>query len=88
MIDTNDLEVKLELYASFIVNEIIVFDSLARRQWFFTYKGVIQYCDTHGSELTQEHMIGADLYRDLINKVEDLIKHRDDFLLPDEFIKC
>ena len=88
MIDTNDLEVKLELYASFIVNEIIVYDSLARRQWFFTYKGVIQYCDTHGSELTQEQMIGADLYRDLINKVADLIKQRDDFLLPDEFIKC
>ena len=88
MIDTNDLEVKLEPYASFIVNEIIVFDSLARRQWFFTYKGVIQYCDTHGSKLTQEQMIGADLYRDLINKVEDLIKQRDDFLSHDEFIKC
>ena len=88
MIETNDLEVKLEPYASFIVNEIIVFDSLARRQWLFTYKGVIQYCDTHGCELTQELMIGADLYRDLINKVEDLIKQRDDFLLPDEFIRC
>ncbi len=88
MIDTNDLEVKLELCTSFIVKEVIALDPLARRKWFFTYKGVIQYCDTHGSELTQEQMIGADLYRDLINKVEDLIKQRDDFLLPDEFIKC
>ncbi len=33
-------------------------------------------------------MIGADRYRDLINKVEELIKQRDDLPLPDEFIKC
>ena len=77
VININDLEVKLKLCTSFIVKEVIALDPLARRQWLFTYKGVIQYCDSHGSELTQEQIIGADLYRDLINKVEELIKEED-----------
>ena len=77
MIDTNDLEVKLKLCTSFIVKEVIALDPLARRQWLFTYKGIIQYADSHGSELTKEQIVGADIYRDLIKQVEDLIKEED-----------
>ena len=77
VIDTNDLEVTFKLCMSFIVKEVIALDPLARRQWLFTYKGIIQYADSHGSELTQEQMIGADIYRELINQIEDLIKEED-----------
>ena len=77
MIDTIHLEVKLKLCLSFIVKEVIALDPLARRQWLYTYKGIIQYADTHGSELTQDQIIGADIYRDLIKQVEDLIKEED-----------
>ncbi len=54
MIDTNDLEVKLKLCTSFIVKEVTALDPLARGQWLFTYKGIIQYADFHGSELTKD----------------------------------
>ena len=73
MIDTNDLEVKFKLCTSFIVKEVIALDPLARRQWLFTYKGIIQYADSHGSELTKEQIVGAKIYRDLIKQVEELI---------------
>ena len=71
MIETNDLVVKFKLCTSFIVKEVIALDPLARRQWLYTYKGIIQYADSHESELTQEQNIGADIYRDLIQQVED-----------------
>ncbi len=74
MIETIDLEIKLKLCKSFIVKEVIALDPLARRQWLYTYKGIIQYADSHNSELTKEQIIGADIYRDLIKQVEDLIK--------------
>ena len=77
MIETNDLEVKLKLCTSFIVKEVIALDPLARRQWLYTYKGIIQYADSHGSELNQEQIVGADIYRDLIKQVEDLIQQED-----------
>ena len=77
MIDTNDLEVKFKLCTSFIVKEVIALDPLARRQWLFTYKGIIQYADSHGSELTKEQIVGANIYRDLIKQVEELIKEED-----------
>ena len=77
MIETNDLEVKFKLCTSFIVKEVIALDPLARRQWLFTYKGIIQYADSHGSELTKEQIVGADIYRDLIKQVEELIKEED-----------
>ena len=77
MFETNDLEVKLKLCKSFIVKEVIALDPLARKQWLFTYRGIIQYADSHGSELTQEQIIGADIYRDLIKQVEELIKEED-----------
>ncbi len=77
MIETIDLNLKLKLCKSFIVKEVIALDPLARRQWLYTYKGIIQYADSHSSELTNEQIIGADIYRDLIKQVEDLIKEED-----------
>ena len=77
VIENNDLEVKLKLCTSFIVKEVIALDPLARRQWLYTYKGIIQYADSHGSELTQEQILGADIYRELIKQVEDLIQKED-----------
>ena len=77
MIETIDLDVKFKLCKSFIVKEVIALDPLARRQWLYTYKGIIQYSDSHSSELTKEQIIGADIYRDLIKQVEDLIKEED-----------
>ena len=77
MIEAIHLQVKLKLCTSFLVKEIIALDPLARRQWLYTYKGIIQYADSHGSELTQEQIIGADIYRDLIKQIVDLIKEED-----------
>ena len=77
MIETNDLELKFKLCTSFIVKEVIALDPLARRQWLFTYKGIIQYADSNGTELTKEQIVGADIYRDLIKQVEELIKEED-----------
>ena len=77
VIDAIHLKVKLKLCTSFIVKEVIALDPIARRQWLYTYKGIIQYADSHRSELTQEQIIGADIYRDLIKQVEDLIKEED-----------
>ena len=77
MIENNDLEVKLKLCTSFIVKEVIALDPLARRQWLYTYKGVIRYANSNQSELTQEQIIGADIYRDLIQQVENLIEEED-----------
>tara|TARA_B100000678_G_scaffold199898_1_gene168010 strand:+ start:569 stop:970 length:402 start_codon:yes stop_codon:yes gene_type:complete len=77
VIEAIHLQVKLKLCTSFLVKEIIALDPLARRQWLYTYKGIIQYADSHGSELTQEQIIGADIYRDLIQQVENLIEEED-----------
>ena len=77
VIDAIHLELKLKLCTSFIVKEVIALDPVARRQWLYTYKGIIQYVDTNGSELSQEQIIGADIYRDLIKQVEELIKEED-----------
>ena len=77
MIEAIHLQVKLKLCTSFIVKEVIALDPLARRQWLYTYKGIIQYADSHENELTQEQIIGADIYRDLIKQIVDLIKEED-----------
>ncbi len=49
VIEINDLNVKFQLCKSFIVYELIKLDPLARIQWLYTYKGIIQYADSHGS---------------------------------------
>ena len=77
MIDFDDLQLKLKLCTSFIIKEVIALDPLARRQWLYTYKGIIKYADSNLSELNDEQIIGADIYRELINQVEDLIREED-----------
>ena len=77
MIDAKDLEVKLKLCKSFLVKEVIALDPLARRQWLFTYKGIIQYADSNVSELTEDQIMGANIFRDLIKHVEELITDED-----------
>ncbi len=77
MIDVTQLEIKFKLLTSFIVKEVIALDPLARRQWLYTYKGIIEYADSNGSVLTKEQIIGADIYKDLIKQIEDLIKEED-----------
>ena len=77
MIEAIHLQVKLKLCTSFLVKEVIALDPLARREWLYTYKGIIQYADSNESDLTQEQIIGADIYRDLIQQVENLIEEED-----------
>jgi len=68
-----DLEIKLKLCTNFIVKEVIALDPVIRRQWLYTYKGIIQYVDSNKSDISQEQIIGASIYRDLINQVEEFI---------------
>ena len=73
MTNTNDLEIKLKLYKNFLIKEVIALDPVIRRQWLYTYKGIIEYTDSNKKDISQEHIIGASIYRDLIEKVEELI---------------
>ena len=78
MTDIKDLEIKLKLSISFIIKEVIALDPVIRRQWLYTYKGIIEYADSNKNDLSQEQYIGASIYRDLIKQVEELI-HEEDF---------
>ena len=73
MTDINDLEIKLKLCTNFIVKEVIALDPVIRRQWLYTYRGIIEYVDSNTSDLSQEQIIGASIYRDLIMQVEEFI---------------
>ena len=73
MTDTKDLKIKLKLCTNFIVKEVIALDPVIRRQWLFTYKGIVEYVDSNTSDLSQEQIIGASIYRDLIKQVEEFI---------------
>ncbi len=73
MTDIKDLEIKLKLLTNFIVKEVISLDPVIRRQWLYTYKGIVEYVESNTSELTQEQIIGASIYRDLIKQVEEFI---------------
>ena len=73
MTDIKDLEIKLELCTNFIVKEVISLDPVIRRQWLYTYKGIVEYVDSNTSDLSQEQIIGASIYRDLIEQVEEFI---------------
>ena len=72
--DIKNLEIKLKLCTNFIVKEVIALDPVIRRQWLFTYKGIVDYVDSNTSDLSQEQVIGASIYRDLIEQVEEFIK--------------
>ena len=73
MTDIKDLEIKFKLCRNFIVKEVIALDPVIRRQWLYTYKGIVEYVESKRSDLTQEQIIGASIYRDLITKVEEFI---------------
>ena len=73
MTDIKDLEIKLKLCTNFIVKEVMALDPVIRRQWLFTYKGIIEYIDSNKNDISQEQIIGASIYRDLINQVEEFI---------------
>ena len=71
--DIKNFEIKLKLCKNFIVKEVIALDPVIRRQWLFTYKGIVEYVDSNTSDLSQEQVIGASIYRDLIEQVEEFI---------------
>ena len=73
MTDIKDLEIKLKLCTNFLVKEVIALDPVIRRQWLYTYKGIIEYVDSNTSGLSKEQIIGASVYRDLIKQVENFI---------------
>ena len=56
-----------------MVKEVISLDPVIRRQWLYTYKGIVEYVDSKGRDLSQEQIIGASIYRDLIKQVEEFI---------------
>ena len=74
MTDIKNLEIKLKLCTNFIIKEVIALDPVIRRQWIYTYKGIIEYADTNSNELSKEQIIGASIYRDLIKQVEEIIR--------------
>ena len=73
MTDINDLEIKLKLCTNFIVKEVIALDPVIRRQWLYTYKGIIKYVNSNTNDISEEQIIGASIYRDLIEEVEEFI---------------
>ena len=73
MTNIKNLEIKLKLCTNFIVKEVIALDPVIRRQWLFTYKGIIDYVDSNKSDISKEQIIGASIYRDLINQIEEFI---------------
>ena len=73
MTDIKDLEIKLKLCTNFLVKEVIALDPVIRRQWLYTYKGIIEYVDSNKSDISKEQIIGASIYRDLIKQVEEFI---------------
>ena len=72
--DIKNLEIKLKLCTNFIIKEVIALDPVIRRQWIYTYKGIIEYADKNSNELSKEQIIGASIYRDLIKQVEEIIR--------------
>ncbi len=73
MTDIKDLEIKLKLCNNFMVKEVIALDPVIRRQWLYTYKEIVEYVDSNRRDLSQEQIIGASIYRDLIKQVEEFI---------------
>ena len=58
-----------------MVKEVISLDPVVRRQWLYTYKGIVEYVDSKRKDLSQEQIIGASIYRDLIEEVEEFISY-------------
>ena len=77
MTNIKHLEIKLELYKNFLIKEVIALDPVIRRQWLYTYKGIIEYTESNKKDISQEQIIGASIYRDLIKQIEELIYEED-----------
>tara|TARA_Y100000991_G_scaffold183256_1_gene146661 strand:+ start:161 stop:508 length:348 start_codon:yes stop_codon:yes gene_type:complete len=75
--NTKDLEIELKLCKNFLIKEVIALDPLIRRQWLYTYKQIIEYTDSNKKNISQEQIVGASIFRDLIKKVEELISDED-----------
>ena len=73
MTNTKYLEIKLKLYKNFLIKEIIALDPVIRKQWLYTYKGIIEYTDSNKKDISQEQIIGASIFKELIKEVEELI---------------
>ena len=73
MTNINELEIELKLCKNFLIKEVIALDPVIRRQWLYTYKRIIEYTDLNKKNISQEQIIGASIYRDLIKQVEELI---------------
>ena len=73
MTNTEDLEIKLKLYKNFLIKEVISLDPVIRKQWLYTYKGIIEYTDSNKKDISYDQIIGASIYRELIKQVEELI---------------
>ena len=64
---------KLKLCKNFIVKEVIALDPVIRRQWLYTYKKIVEYVESNQSDLSQEQILGASIYRDLLKQVNEFI---------------
>ena len=73
MTNIKDLEIKLNLCINFIVKEVIALDPVIRRQWIYTYKRIVEYVDSNKSDLPQEQVMGASIYRELIEQLDEFI---------------
>ena len=77
MTNNEDLDIKIKLYKNFLIKEVIALDPVIRRQWLYTYKGIIEYTESNKKDISQEQIIGASIYRDLIKQIEELIYEED-----------
>ena len=68
MTNTDDLEIRLKLYKEFFVKEVISLDPVIRRQWLYTYKGIIEYTDSNKKGISQDQIIGSSIYKELIKQ--------------------
>ncbi len=56
-----------------MIKEVISLDPVIRRQWLYTYKGIVKYVDSNRRDLSQEQIIGASIYKSLIEQVEEFM---------------
>ena len=78
MFGSNSIEKKLKLCIHFLVKEVVTLDPVIRRQWLLTYKGSVEYANFHGSsDLNDEQLLGAEIYKEVIRQVEESIDSED-----------
>ena len=78
MFGSNSTEKKLKLCINFLVKEVVALDPIIRRQWLSTYKGNVEFATFHGStDLNDEQLMGAEIYKEVIRQVEEFIDSED-----------